>query len=56
MFYLDGKKVVPSQISELLKTPLSLAVWFMDDGTVDKRRGSVLFETQSFSFEDIERL
>jgi hypothetical protein len=37
MFYLDGKKVVPSQISELLKTPLSLAVWFMDDGTVDKR-------------------
>ena len=56
VFYVNGKKVVPDHISDLLNTPLSLAVWFMDDGTVDKRRGSVLFETQSFSVEDIECL
>ena len=56
IFYVNGKKVVPDQISELLKTPLSLAVWFMDDGTLDKRHGSALFETQAFSNEDIVRL
>ncbi len=56
MFYVDGRKVVPDLILELLKTPESLAIWFMDDGTVDKRRGSALFETQSFSSEDIEKL
>ena len=32
LFYVDGKKVIPTKISKLLKDPLSLAVWFMDDG------------------------
>ncbi len=32
LFYVDGKKVVPNKISKLLKEPMSLAVWFMDDG------------------------
>jgi len=32
LFYREGKKVVPSRIVEILKSPLSLAVWFMDDG------------------------
>ena len=32
LFYVDGKKVIPNKISKLLKDPLSLAVWFMDDG------------------------
>lgn len=32
LFYVDGKKVIPSKISKLLKDPMSLAVWFMDDG------------------------
>jgi hypothetical protein len=56
LFYPSGKKIVPDCIMELIREPQSLAVWFMDDGTVDKRRGSVLFETQSFSIEDIEKL
>ena len=30
-FYQDKKKVVPKQIGRWL-TPLSLAIWFMDDG------------------------
>ncbi len=55
-FYVEGKKVVPDKILELLDTPQSLAVWFMDDGTLDKRQGSILFETQCFSVEDIEKL
>lgn len=32
LFYVDGKKIIPNKISDLLKDPLSLAVWFMDDG------------------------
>lgn len=33
LFYKNGKKVVPSNISELL-TPLSLAVWFMTNSSI----------------------
>lgn len=33
----SGKKLIPSDIQELLKDPISLAVWYMDDGTLDKR-------------------
>jgi len=28
----------------------------MDDGTIDKRQGSMLFETQNFLKQDIEKL
>jgi recombination protein RecA len=41
-FYRDGKKIVP----KLEITPLSLAVWFMDDGC--KSRTSVYLNTQQF--------
>lgn len=37
-FYRDGRKVVPDTIGELLVRPKSLAVWFMDDGTIDNGR------------------
>jgi len=32
LFYKNGKKIIPSNFQELFKEPLSLAVWFMDDG------------------------
>lgn len=32
LFYIDGKKIIPNKISDLLKDPLCLAIWFMDDG------------------------
>lgn len=32
LFYKDGRKGVPSQLKKLLVSPLSLAVWYMDDG------------------------
>jgi hypothetical protein len=32
LFYQDGKKHVPSNLENLLRNPLALAVWFMDDG------------------------
>ena len=31
-FYQDGKKIIPDDIRDYLKNPLTLAVWFMDDG------------------------
>lgn len=55
-FYYDGTKHIPDDIGSLLNSPLSLAVWFMDDATIDKRQGSILFETQSFSRKEIEKL
>ena len=36
-FYLNGKKVVPHLIGKLL-TPLGLAIWFMDDGSLKSQR------------------
>lgn len=32
LFYKDNLKVIPDKIKLLLKDPLALAVWFMDDG------------------------
>ena len=56
LFYMNGRKVVPETIGTLFKHPESLAVWFMDDGTCDRRQGSILFETQCFGPEDLQRL
>ena len=49
MFYLNGKKILPKVISDLIN-PLSLAVWFMDDGNV--HNGGFNLNTQSFSLEE----
>ncbi len=32
LFYVDGKRIIPNEFFKLLKEPMSLAVWFMDDG------------------------
>lgn len=47
LFYKTGYKVVPRS---LRLTPLTLAVWFMDDGS--KSRSSVYLNTQQFSVDD----
>jgi len=54
LFYPDVKKIVPSNIGELL-TPLSLAYWICDDGTFPKDRGVVLC-TNSFSKDEVNLL
>jgi hypothetical protein len=35
-FYLNGKKIIPSDIREILTEPITLAVWYMDDGYFNK--------------------
>lgn len=56
MFYKDGKKMIPNNISKLL-SDLSLAVWFMDDGSIkSKHHKSLIINTQCFPIQQIEFL
>ena len=52
LFYLEGKKVIPKNIQ---LNALTLAVWFMDDGSKTKK-GDVYLNTQQFSLNDQKRL
>ncbi len=53
MFYPDGAKILPQNILDLL-TPVSLAVWLMDDGCND--RNSLVLNTHNFSRIENKRL
>jgi LAGLIDADG DNA endonuclease family len=53
LFYLDGKKIVPSNIAELL-TPLGLAYWICDDG--GRYRNTVRLATDGFTLEEVNLL
>lgn len=50
-FYPKGKKIIPKDI---LISPLSLAVWYMDDGCLSDNK--VIISTDSFTKEDIQFL
>lgn len=59
IFYPEGKKIVPLNIKELLTDPLSLAIWYMDDGTLDFRElnhCNIMIATYSFTFEECKLL
>ncbi|OIP97810.1 hypothetical protein COT69_01670 [candidate division WWE3 bacterium CG09_land_8_20_14_0_10_39_24] len=44
IFYPEGRKIIPSNLQDLLKHPISLAVWFFDDGYLCKKhQGSYLY-------------
>ena len=51
-FYQNGKKIIP-EILEI--DPISLAVWFMDDGSRCRDR-DVYLNTQQFDVEDQKKL
>lgn len=56
LFYpKEGRKVVPSNIGKLLRSPQSLALWYQDDGTLDQRSGyhwNAMFSTYCFSYSE----
>lgn len=55
-FYQNKKKVVPKLIHRWL-TPLSLAIWFMDDGSIkSKYHKARILNTQGFEEKEISRL
>lgn len=47
-------KIIPVDITRLVKDPLSLAVWIMDDGAKDNV--GMTIQTHSFSKTEVERL
>lgn len=55
-FYPRGKKVIPDSIDAML-TPLGLAVWFMDDGSIKSHecKGRII-NTHSFTEEEVKLL
>lgn len=46
-FYKNGKKIIPRDIRKYLKNPITLAVWFMDDGNIKGTAYNI--NTQSYS-------
>ena len=58
-FYPKGVKIVPRNIEKILVNPLSLAIWYMDDGTLDYREKdhyAFRLTTHSFTPNDNQRL
>jgi len=54
-FYPNDIKHVPKDISELLTDPIGLAIWYQDDGTLDRRSGyhwNAHFATYCFPYDD----
>ena len=56
LFYGSGQKTVPQHIGRLLRAPIALAVWFMDDGYGRKDCRGLHLNTQAFGVGDQERL
>lgn len=55
-FYKDKKKIAPRLIKKML-TPLALAVWFMDDGSIKSAAHKTVFlNTHSFDAGSIKLL
>lgn len=55
-FYKDGRKMIPSELSSILKDALSLAIWYMDDGYLYHRDKSAYIYLYPYSQEEIKRL
>lgn len=51
-FYLHKKKIVPKNITKILTNPLSLAVWYMDDGFRRTDCSSLYLCTSAFTNEE----
>jgi len=54
LFYRNRQKIVPQEIISLLE-PISLAVWFMDDGS-RHGGGGYLINTQGFTYDECKIL
>ena len=59
LFYGSGFKKIPENISDILTNVISLAVWFMDDGSIDYRPKShyaFKINTNAFRLEECKIL
>lgn len=58
-FYRDGKKIIPKDIKKLLTSSLGLAIWYMDDGSLDYRpkdHYAFYLATNCFTLKDSKKL
>ncbi len=51
IFYIERIKIIPKNISDILKSDLSLAVWFMDDGNGYLDRDAYRISTYAFGLK-----
>jgi|SRR3989344_4474871 len=51
-FYLNRKKIIPADLAVVLTHPLSLAIWFMDDGYKRSDCNALRFGTDSFTKDE----
>lgn len=59
IFYPNGKKIIPDTIKKLIVDPNSIAVWYMDDGSLDFRdryHYNSTFATYCFSYDNFKDL
>ena len=59
IFYKNGIKRIPEDIGRYLRDPLTLAVWYQDDGTLDfrsKYHCNSKFATYCFSYNECKLL
>ena len=55
-FYVQKKKIIPAMIGKLI-TPLSLAIWFMDDGSLKStKHHTYVIHSIGFSKSDLENI
>ena len=56
IFYRQGQKVIPKVIEKLL-TPLSLAIWFMDDGSLkSNKHRTYIIHTLGYKRDELEKV
>ena len=56
LFYKNSEKIIPSTISSIFKNPLSLAIWFMDDGYYYHRDNIAYIYIPNYDEESIKNL
>lgn len=56
LFYKDKIKIIPQNISKILISPLSLAIWFMDDGYKRNDCNALRINTDLFIFQEQQTL
>lgn len=57
-FYPNGVKVVPKALLHEMNHPMSLAIWYQEDGTLDRSSNhfNALFATHCFSYSKCQLL
>ncbi|KKU82605.1 MAG: LAGLIDADG homing endonuclease [Parcubacteria group bacterium GW2011_GWA2_47_8] len=56
LYYRHGTKVIPRIVEDLLNNPLSLAVWYMDDGYFYRKDKNVHIYLSKYRKSDVRRL